>query len=775
MLQIGDRALSTLIPKRTMFSKGDFHIYSCEVKDVQVGFLLKHKIYNTVTIKGEFQELELDTEYECETTYQGENKYGHQYEVVRISRPTPTTPTQIKNFLSEIISAKRAEQLVNKYPDIIDRVLNDKEIDCSLLEGIGEKTLEKIKDKIRSNIGVMEIHKEYGQYGLTFSILKKMLYTYGSVDMVKYKIKKEPYKTLTNIKGIGFKKADEIALSINKDLECSLERMIGCILFFLEEYENMGHTYIDMNNLYSECINLVEKSIEYFNVALEDELIFYDEETQRVSRSTTRRKEEFIANKLIEMQNNNIVYDVFDFEKYRNLGEFTITDEQTNVLKEIATNNVVCLTAPAGSGKSSCIKALTNMLEDLQKDIPENYEETPNLQTYLYCLTTPTAKASDVLSDYTERNSKTIHRLLGFNGEGFSYNEKNKLKCDVLIVDEFSMVNISLFVSLLKAIDTTKTKILLVFDEYQLASIGCGNIAHDIIESGVFPVCRLTKIFRYNEGGLMQIATKVRNSEKFLESAFEGVKVFGANRDYCYVEINQEIIVDKTLQYYKKLLDSGNTIEDIMVITAKNVGKYGTKILNTKIQEMLQKGKNNEYTTYGETKFYVGDKVKQTKNNYRIEKYTPYMDDGEPEWNGFNDLDLNEEDKPKNTGEVYNGTTGIVEQVFNNMIYVKFKNDVFIYRKDELSQLDLGYAITAHSSQGSGCKNIILLTPRADTYMLNSNLIYVGITRAKKRVYHLGNIATVNSSIKKKENLTRQTYLCEMLKELNNQNKKLKL
>lgn len=320
------------------------------------------------------------------------------------------------------------------------------------------------------------------------------------------------------------------------------------------------------------------------------------------------------------------------------------------------------------------------------------------------------------------------------------------------------MSDIWLFHSLLLATDLKNTRYLLVGDSWQLPSIGAGNLLYDFVTSGVVNVIELTKVFRYGDGGLMKVVTDVRNGLKFLDNNFKGSQVFGANKDFCYVEIDQDYMVEKALTFYQKLLDNGNSIEDILIVTSKNVSKYGTIEINKQVQRMLQKDKDNECMVINDNfTIFLGDKVKQRVNNYDI----PMVVNGE---NSYGEPFEEEDDKAR--GEVYNGQTGIVTYIDNvkKLIHVRIKGIEYIYHKDSISdQLTLGYALTVHSAQGMSVNYVISIVPKADTYMLNSNNIYTAWTRARLRCYVLGNIYTINNAIKKKANTSRNTFTRELL------------
>ena len=744
-MRIGDICTFKGTVKRVFCDKPNFRACSVSVDEVEQGVLIKHPTYNTVSVHGEFQEVKQGSQYSFEIEYEGENQYGHQYRATRVSIERPTTPQQIEAFLSEIISVKRAKEVVRVYPNIIDMVLKDEKIDTSKMKGIGDKVIENIKNKIIDNIGCFELHKVYGHLGLTFPTLSKILKRYKTVDNAIYNFDKNPYDALTQIHGIGFIKADEIALKLNPSFINSLERMTACITYYLSENENNGNTYMGLDMLHSECLTHVQESIAYFRVALDSQDIYYEEDTKRVSRMSTRKKEEYIAEKLLLMDNLAEKWEV-DIEQFRKVSEeVSLTNQQISVLRSVSEHGVTCLTGYAGCGKSQSVASCVSMLRSLGKS---------------YKLCTPTAKSADVLADFTHEDVKTIHRTLGYNGSGFEYNEECRLGVDVVIVDEVSMVDLNLFYALLKAIDEKTTRILLVGDPSQLPSIGAGNILNDLTTSGVITVNELNKVFRYGDGGLMRIATDIRNGVKFLDSGFTGSKAFGANKDFCYTEIDQDYMVDNALTYYKKLLDNGNTTENVAIITNKNVSKFGTIEINRKVQAMLQEGKTNEKIVVNDgLTLYLGDKVKQKVNNYDIEIVGSTYN---------NDLfgEENEEENNNVKGEVYNGQTGVVTHIdnYNKLIHVRIKGVEYVYKKDMISeQLVLGYCVTTTSSQGMSIDYVITLLPRADTFMASSNALYTAVTRSRIRCYLLGNINTVNNAIKKKINLTRNTFTKELL------------
>ena len=364
-------------------------------------------------------------------------------------------------------------------------------------------------------------------------------------------------------------------------------------------------------------------------------------------------------------------------------------------------------------------------------------------------------RAAKVLAENTNEPASTIHRGLGYvPPNSWTYNEWQKLHTDVVIVDEFSMVDIWLFKKLLDAIDFKYTKLLMIGDNAQLPSVSCGNLLHDFMEANIIPTVTLNKIFRYSSGGLMRVATDTRCCKSYLDNNMKNkATTFGNNQDYMFIDLSSELITRNAVALYKKLLDNGSSIEDIQVLTAKNVGECGSVELNNMIQRVANPNYGSEVNMkVGDTTYYKGDLILQCVNNYKAELDTRYLSDEEK----F----LDEEP----TAFVANGETGIIKEIYNTYIIADFNGVYVKYYRNDMNMVKLGYAISIHKSQGGGFKTVILCTPQSHIFMLNSNLLYVGLTRMKEKLYHLGSLQSVNQAVKKKANLTRHTFMQNLLK-----------
>lgn len=734
---------------RCTYNTPDFKIYAVDIDKNKYPEIKINK-YNNVSILGELAELTLGIEYEI-TAEEQTNKYGTSYKVINIRRDIPTTTEGTYLFLSEILTENQAKVLIENYPDIIQKVRNNdlNDVDLSKLKGIGEKTFEKIKDKIITNFCLMELVIEFKNV-LSMNIIKKIYDRYSSIDKLKEKLKTEPYTTLTRVSGIGFKTADSIILQLQKeniidfgyDVKTSPDRCLSFILYLLEENENEGHTKMNLADLRQQCLKIVPACAEHFVDVIKDDNVYYNKETMDVSVRQTYETEKYIADTILSNLNNqNNVWE-YDIQKYRMVGEFELSDEQIQILDVVCKNNIAILNGFAGSGKTASTQGLIKMLKDNDKS---------------FKLFSPTGRAAKVLHENTNEPASTIHRGLGYVPPNqWTYNEWQKLHTDIVIVDEFSMVDIWLFKKLLDAIDFKHTKLLLIGDNAQLPSVSCGNLLHDFMEANIISTVTLNKIFRYSSGGLMCVATDTRCCKPYLNNSMKSkATAFGNNQDYMFIDLSSELIPKNVVALYKKLLNSGSSIEDIQVLTAKNVGDCGSVQLNSMIQRVANPNYGSEINMkVGDTTYYKGDLILQTINNYEAE----IVKDKKEGSFGFED--------EAETAFVANGETGIIKEIFNTYVIIDFGGIQVKYYRNDMNMVKLGYAISIHKSQGGGFKTVILCTPQSHIFMLNSNLLYVGLTRMKEKLFHLGSLQSVNQAVKKKANLTRHTFMQNLLKSI---------
>jgi RecD/TraA family predicted helicase len=716
------------VASKPIYNGDNFKIYPINIDDSDNrGVPIKvDRKYGTVTIVGDMPELDKGVEY----TILGREKYskfGWQYEVISIKRDKPITADDVERFLNEVITKRQTQILLSVYPNIIELVVQNRhdEVDLTKTKGIKEATFDKIRHKIIKDYALLDLVSEYSDYGLTLSMLRKLYDRYTSIEAIKRMMLENPYKCLCNINRVGFKLADGMILRIRPELIDSKQRLEECVWYVLTENETSGSTAMKKANLFASCSELAGQAMSHF-ISVVSNSNEYVIECELVSRISTYKCEQYVCDKLMTMMEQNVQYDI-DHKNYCNIGEMSLTEQQEGALEKLCKNNVSILAGFAGAGKTQTTKAIIDMLED------------NNLSYVLYA---PTGRASQVLASYTDREASTIHRGLGFSPQdGFSIDELQPLSVDVVIVDEASMIDIFLMRGLLQAIDYNKTKIMFVCDPKQLPSVGAGNCCYDMIQSLNIPTTVLTQIFRYGEGGLMQIATKIRNGETYADYNHRGVLNFGKNSDYSLISCEPESTLHCVRDIVKDLISKGESIDDVIILSPMNKGDYGTVNINKLIQLTINpKAPNKSEYTYGKTTYRVGDRVIQTKNDYKAK-------------------DINQKET-----SIFNGNIGTVKRIVGKTMLVEFEEKCIWYEGESFSNLSLGYCISIHKSQGSAFKYVILATPRPHMFFLNRNLLYVGVTRAKQRVFHITTPDVIHSALQKEITYKRDTFLEGMVK-----------
>lgn len=665
----------------------------------------------------------------------------------------------LRSFLSSILlTDNQINEIVREYPNIIEICKENRinEIDISKLHGIGPYILKVIERKISFNLPYTEVYEAFGGL-INLHNIKQLKEKYKLLSEIISEINKNPYKCLCSLDGVSFKTADSILLKIagnqmfQNDGQCmfgvpsdfikSKDRCIQVTIFLLKQNEINGNTKMNINSLKKQVKDLTPECFHHLSDLLFPnrcpQEIYIDAKMNTVSRNQTYFTEKKISGSISEAIKLNNKWNL-DTDKYFKIKDFTLTPEQSQTLNMVCENSISVLTGSAGTGKSSSILALINMLKSNNKS---------------FILAAPTGMAAKVVSRYTNTRASTIHKLLGFDviTKSFTYGKNKKLPYDMVIIDEVSMCDIFLFCSLLEAIDFKKTKLLLIGDSAQLPSVGAGNILYDLVNSKIVPVNSLTKVFRTGEGGILTAATYARTSKSYLNSSSEN-QFIGNDKSYVFIPSSTENMMGKIKKLYSSLLQKGYTSKDILILSSYNKGNLGTNKINEEIQLIANpnctlKNKNISINTFdgSKTQFYINDLVLQTKNNYRATN----------KQNNINDSKFM---------FIPNGEIGIIKNISSLGVETQFENTV-IYQKEDMKNLKLAYSISVHKSQGGCAKIVILITPSCHAFMLSSNLLYVGITRAVEKVYHFGDPLTVNRVVHKKVDFKRGTSLLNMLKE----------
>lgn len=760
--------------QKLIFTQENCKIYAVDVDIEKYPFVQLNKYGNT-SIIGDIHILTIGSEYTVSATPKM-SKYGMSYNVKNIKMNKPTSKEDTIEFLSEILTNRQCNILLSVYPDIIQIIEENRtdEIDFNLLHGIKEKSFKKIEKKIKENLVYADLVAELGGQ-IEFNIIKKLFDKYTSKEMVKRKLKIDGYRCLMDLSRIGFKTADGIMINIYKNslqqqregkippiifdynLIESPQRCEAIVRYILEENETSnGNTKMKITSVLSDCEKLTPECKSHFENVINYEDMFYHDDTY-MALSKTYEAEKLITNRLLKGLTFENKWDC-ETEDFKKVDDFELSDEQFPLLDKICNENVVLLIGNAGGGKSSVAQAVINMAKHYNKS---------------FRLMSPTAKAAKVLKEYTKEETSTIHRALGLGIDEYQINKF--IDEDLVIVDEVSMLDIVLAKILISSIDFSKTKLLLIGDDSQLPSIGAGNLLHDLIQSNIIPMVKLTKVFR-NKGGVLKTSIYIREMQSYLKDNGQ-IQYIGDDNGYCFIPTAQELCVSQVINGYKTLLENDYTPEDIMVLSSYNKGDYGTQAINNLLQPLANpNGIKGDYIKVFETNFYIGDIVMQTVNNYHAIKHIIYEKQHEDIFDEFLYDDYNYIYTDENVSQevfIANGESGTIKEIikYKNGEYkviIDFDGILVEYTSNDMKQVKLGYCITIHKSQGSNAKIVILITPKAHTYMLNSNLLYVGDTRAREKVFHIGNVSTINRAIKKKADFNRSTYLKDLLIEYYN-------
>ena len=724
---------------KEIYSKGGFKVY---------GFLptggdpIEVNKYGTFTISGE-QAFDVGQEYYLSLSPIDNPKYPYSYNfdgfvgIGFVGEEIKVDPKEQIRILSMYMEESQAKACTEGYPNFLELILanRENEIDLKKIHGVGNKLLAKYCDKIRGDCKSVLFGGILSEYGTAESrACTKASISFSSPAKLREALNNDPYGVLCNLYERKTKTIDRMVQKKHPELLSTKSRCKSAVNDLLDEMESEGSTRCNAKVLvdlvkeeYPECIKWIGECVT------ENDKVFFDSESKYVSKMSTFEAECKIARELKARAQNPVVYSG-DIEQFRQIGNSTMTDEQMSALNMVKSYSTGMLCGCAGTGKSSSVNAIVKYLESINKT---------------YVLLAPTGCAAKRLTETTGRKASTIHMWM--IGGGIC-------SADVVLIDEFSMVGIDLFSMALDHI-ADETKIFMVCDPSQLASISCGNLAQNIIDSGIIPITRLTKVFRYNSSGIATVVTDTRNgvpssieSEQFDDYIFE--EQASATSD----------VLDQIKEAYAYFLDKGYGMKDILCLCPYNKGELGTRVINAMLQQEFN---DHEFTgvgyetQYESVNFKIGDKVINKHNNYNAQIYNP---DYTPEYDEFGNL-------VPNTTFIANGDIGTVVDVDDEDLIVAFDESTIVFSGEEIKHLRLAYAISVHSSQGSESPVVIALMLRQHMYMINRNIEYVAFSRAKTELCIIGDTRTIANGMKEVQNLERDTWLCEMLKEDNNENR----
>lgn len=729
-------------------------IYNCEnfqlLGAIPIGEhdLVLHPTYRTFTIKDTGHRLVVNKNYTLEVEEQPPNKYGTQYLLKDIpslsfDKIDDITDDMELELLQEIMNEKQAEHVHEAYPNFIRLVMKREadKINVDNIYNVSTKRLDKYINKVGKKYNAFLLQAQMRDIELTQDECTALLEVCVDIDGCVELVNERPYYALINICGRGFRGADVMILSHDIKHKESKERIEYMLQYAIEQFELDGSTYVDairigdyIASIDSDILPLIK------NIAIESEMITYNEERNILQRTSTYEQELRIANffKTISLAPNVLDW---DWEKYTTIKDGELTEEQRGLLSTFCESRVVVLDSPAGTGKSSSVMALIDMIED-------------NNMTYI--MMSPTGKAASRLSEQTGRNASTIHRAVLSN---MLYDK------DVIIVDEASMLSLPLIDMIISSELLSNCRLVFVGDSAQIPPIGLGRVFQDMSESGVIPVVRLTKCFRFEEGGASYISTLTRRGEFYLtdEQIMQDHFTLGKKNDYEFYKFDGT--VEQIVDVYMSLIDKGIQPKDIMLLVPYNIGAFGATKLNNLIQERINPIGNDLFmkTKHNDTDVYIhkDDAIMNIKNNYSAVTLQDYRD---IEWDDSFDM------SDAKTTAVYNGQVGYVTQVTNEqgvvkgkMLVANIEGEDIVYTSGDINNLLLAYASNPYKFQGSQCKYVINVIIDAHSRTLNRNLLYTAQTRMSDKLIEIGTPEVIREAVATKGGDNRNTRLKEFL------------
>ena len=709
-----------LTPMRMIFNnpESNFSIISCRTKDETIE---AHPKYGTISLKGTgIADIKMGQSIDCiiETCVDDKYKYSYKFIgfagfVAKDGKFNLTEKAELQTLRS-LMTNGQAESCHAAYPHFVSMVLNGEsdKLDYKKIRGVGKVLLPRYIDKIKTINKRVEFMGETYAWGIEHDEdINKIAATYKNVYGFSKDINANPYAVMINLLEWSFDRADKaIAKKTRKWLD-SYERCEAATIYALKHNELDGNTRMQAKMLFDMVKRKAPQCVHHLlNVVTKSAQVHYDAPSQNTALQATYNAEQHIAD-VIKKKIANPHYYPMDWHKFTSVDGLELTDEQAQILEMACKQDVMMLTGSAGTGKSATTKAIIEMLE---------------ANNYTYTLLSPTGIAAKRLREATGREASTIHMFLTCDGNLGDY----------VLIDEMGMVSVHLLSMLFDKVTDT-TKIIFIADPSQLASIACGNIVEDMLDSGIVPVCNLTKVFRYNTSGIITIATDVRNGvNDHLTDTFT---------DYKFIETDT-LVIKQIEQEYARLLADGYSKDDVLILSPFNKGDVGSLAINAAIQAKFNP---NELSKVGhivnDTPIYfkVGDKVINKKNEYAM----PLVDD--------------------DTAFVANGDIGTVMEIVPDekepYMIVRYDCGDCIVDKAHIKNTLLAYAISIHSCQGSQAKAVIVVIDRSHVRMLSRNLCYTAVSRAQERLILIGDEVAIKEGLKVQEEKERDTELKEML------------
>ncbi|MFA1820506.1 ATP-dependent RecD-like DNA helicase [Virgibacillus oceani] len=696
-----------------------------------------------IILKGYFHQLQEQMAYYFYGVFEKHAKFGLQYRVHSYETYIPDTKTGLVSYLSSDlfygIGKKTAKRIVEFLGEgAISKILNDPSV-LARVKGLNKDTKDSFVKSLQENQGFEHIALYLAKHNIGLKMAQKIYQEYKEEAIAV--LEEDPYQYVFDIEGFGFQTADEIARKNGLSPAHPNRIGAGCI-YVLQKNIQHGHVFLPLEQCTLQVLQLLSDG-ELTETVIHDRLIDLNKaKTVIISEGNVYLPslyyaEDGFSSHLKRVMDKPVEHHTPVAELMKITGELEEAEtisygkEQFEAINQAIHSKLLILTGGPGTGKTTVIKGILQAyaaIHDLSLD-DRDYE---NKKDFPFVLTAPTGRAAKRLAESTSQQAVTIHRLLGWDGQqGFSKDESEPLSGKVLIVDEFSMVDIWLANHLFKAIPNDM-QVLLVGDEDQLPSVGPGQVLSDLLETEVIPVVRLTEVYRQKEGSkIISLAHEIKNNEQIdLQN----------DKDFSFFSCRQEQLVDVIIRIYKKAMEKGLDVKDIQVLAPMYRSQAGITAINKELQQLLnpKTSAKREVKTYDQT-FRVGDKVLQLVNQ---------PEDG-----------------------VYNGDIGEVAAIFEEdeteenteQLVIRFENKEVAYERKEYTNLMHAYCISIHKSQGSEFPIVILPVTPAYRRMLRKNLLYTAITRSKQSLIICGDAHSLIKGLATMDTNKRFTTLKEQI------------
>lgn len=673
-----------------------------------------------VTLVGNLLDVPVGAVLLCDGDWKVDKKYGRQFVCETWEEVMPATVYGIEKYLGsglvKGIGPKFAHLIVEKFGTETIEIIEDNIERLREVPRIGKRRVEKIRESWEKQKDIKNVMLFLQQYGVSTAYAAKIYRQYGkeSID----KVQDNPYRLADDIWGIGFKTADSIASKMGYEKN-DLRRCKSGISYTLNELSNEGHVYAVEEQLIETAKKLLEADEEPIRQAVTEMIASEDliREDEAIYLPPFYHSERGTAKKLLALlqdQTPTLFGLKADIKAIEKVSGIEYDEVQIAAIKQAVRSKVMVLTGGPGTGKTTTTQGIITAYKTAGMRI---------------LLAAPTGRASKRMSEATGMEAKTIHRLLEFNPQdGYKRNDENPLEGDALIVDECSMIDIILMYNLMKAIPENM-RLVLVGDIDQLPSVGAGNVLRDIIDSEKIPVVRLTRIFRQAQSSRIVMSAHAINQGRYPDTSN------GKQTDFFFIKNEEpEQVAEEIVKLVKHRLPKAynQPLNNIQVLTPMQRSVVGATNLNMMLQQALNT--SNLGISRGGTTYKLGDRVMQVRNNY---------------------------DK-----NVFNGDIGIVEQVSmeDRTLFVRFDDNLVEYEASELDEVTLAYATTIHKAQGSEYPIVVIPVLMTHFVMLQRNLIYTGITRAKKICVLIGQPKALAYAIRNLTVTKRNTKLKERLR-----------